>query len=47
MTPWTEVAAQISSSEGIPFIVEKVASIGGGCINRTYRVEVPRTIPGS
>jgi protein-ribulosamine 3-kinase len=39
MTPWTEVAAQISSSEGIPFIVEKVASIGGGCINRTYRVE--------
>jgi protein-ribulosamine 3-kinase len=38
MTSWTEIAAQISSSEGTPFVVEKVASIGGGCINRTYRV---------
>jgi protein-ribulosamine 3-kinase len=39
MTAWPEIAAQISSVEGIPFFAEKVASIGGGCINRTYRVE--------
>jgi fructosamine-3-kinase len=39
MTTWIDIAAQISSLEGIPFSAEKIASIGGGCINRTYRIE--------
>ena len=39
MTAWIDIAAQISSLQGITFFTEKVASIGGGCINRTYRIE--------
>ena len=39
MSAWTEISAQISSSEGISFAVETVAPIGGGCINRAHRVE--------
>ncbi len=39
MSAWTEISAQISSSEGISFAVEKIAPIGGGCINRAHRVE--------
>jgi protein-ribulosamine 3-kinase len=39
MTTWIDIAAQISSLEGIAFSAEKIASIGGGCINRTYRIE--------
>jgi protein-ribulosamine 3-kinase len=39
MSTWTEISLQISGSEGISFAVEKIAPIGGGCINRAYRVE--------
>src|SRR5687768_5803969 len=39
MLLWTEIGAQISGSTGIPFTVEKVSSIGGGCVNQTYRIE--------
>ncbi len=39
MSAWTEISAQISSSEGISFAVETIAPIGGGCINRAHRVE--------
>ena len=39
MSAWTEISAQISSSEGISFAVETVAPIGGGCINGAHRVE--------
>ncbi|ARO86296.1 fructosamine kinase family protein [Nitrosospira lacus] len=39
MLPWADVAAQISNSTGLPFVVEKTASIGGGCINETHRIE--------
>src|SRR6188768_2424616 len=39
MSAWTEISLQISGSEGISFAVEKIAPIGGGCINRAYRVE--------
>src|SRR5688500_8497438 len=39
MLPWTEIGAQISRSIGIPFSVEKVSSIGGGCVNHTHRIE--------
>ncbi|SEL21514.1 fructosamine kinase family protein [Nitrosovibrio tenuis] len=39
MSPWTEIAAQISTCTGIPFVVEKISSIGGGCINQAQRIE--------
>lgn len=39
MLPWTEIAAQISSSTGFPFGVEKASPVGGGCINQTHRIE--------
>lgn len=39
MRPWADIAAQISSSAGFSFDVEKTVSIGGGCINETYRIE--------
>lgn len=39
MLPWTEIGAQISSSTGLPFAVEKITSIGGGCVNQTHRIE--------
>jgi protein-ribulosamine 3-kinase len=38
MLPWTDIAAQISLSTGIPFAVESISSIGGGCINETHRI---------
>ena len=39
MLPWADITAQISISTGLPFAMEKTASIGGGCINETYRIE--------
>ena len=39
MPPWAEIAAQISTSTGLPFVVEEVSSIGGGCINQAQRIE--------
>ena len=39
MPPWIEIAAQISASTGIPFVVEEISSIGGGCINQAQRIE--------
>jgi protein-ribulosamine 3-kinase len=39
MLPWPVIAAQISHSTGKPFTVEKAFPVGGGCINRTYRLE--------
>lgn len=37
--PWAEIATQISSCTGKTFSVNKVSSIGGGCINKTFCVE--------
>jgi protein-ribulosamine 3-kinase len=39
MLPWTVIAAQISHAIGTPFTVEKAFPVGGGCINRAYRLE--------
>jgi len=39
MLSWTEISAQISASQGSPFIVEKASSVGGGCINQAYKIE--------
>lgn len=39
MLPWPDIAAQISASIGISFAVNKVAAVGGGCINQSYRIE--------
>ena len=39
MLPWVEIAGQISASTGIPFVVEEISSIGGGCINQAQRIE--------
>lgn len=39
MKPWPQIAAEISRSTGAPFTVEKIASVSGGCINQTYRIE--------
>ena len=39
MPAWPEISAQISRATGIPFAVETISSVGGGCINQTYRIE--------
>jgi protein-ribulosamine 3-kinase len=39
MTDWPEIAAEISSATAKPFTVEGYEAVGGGCINRTYRIE--------
>lgn len=39
MLSWTRISAQISASQGSPFIVEKATSVGGGCINQAYKIE--------
>ncbi len=39
MLSWSDIASQISASTGIPFAVQKVANIGGGCISQGYRIE--------
>lgn len=39
MLPWPEIAAQISSSTGLPFAVEKASAVSGGCINQAHRIE--------
>lgn len=39
MSPWLDIAAQISAASGNLFTVEKSCSIGGGCINETHRIE--------
>ncbi len=39
MSPWPDIAAQISISTGDSFSVEKTSSISGGCINETHRIE--------
>jgi fructosamine-3-kinase len=39
MTKWTEIAAQISGLEGTPFVADRALPVGGGCINRAYRIE--------
>ncbi|HJT50770.1 MAG TPA: fructosamine kinase family protein [Nitrosospira sp.] len=39
MLSWIEIAAQISCATGTPFTVKKTFPVGGGCINRAYRLE--------
>jgi fructosamine-3-kinase len=39
MPAWSEISAQISRSTGIPFAVETISTVGGGCINQTHRIE--------
>lgn len=39
MSPWSDIAARISAATGTQFSVERVSSIGGGCINEAYRIE--------
>jgi len=39
MPAWSEISAQISRTTGIPFAVETISSVGGGCINQTHRIE--------
>jgi fructosamine-3-kinase len=39
MSPWTDIATQISIATGIPFAVKKISAVGGGCINQTHRIE--------
>lgn len=39
MPPWAEIAAQISASTDLPFTVEAISSVGGGCINQAQRIE--------
>lgn len=35
---WTALAASLSEARGRPFAVAERSSLGGGCINRAYRV---------
>lgn len=37
--PWIDITAQISLATEMPFVAEKISSVGGGCINETYRIE--------
>jgi len=39
MSPWSDIAAQISASTGIPFVAKKISAVGGGCINESYCIE--------
>lgn len=39
MSPWIDIAAQISLATEMPFVAEKISSVGGGCVNETYRIE--------
>ena len=39
MLPWSDIAAQISASTGIPFAVKRISAVGGGCINESYRID--------
>ncbi len=39
MTLWSAVCESIASTTGAPFVMRKVTSVGGGCINSTYVVE--------
>lgn len=39
MSPWLDIAAQISTSSGNLFTVEKSSPVGGGCINETHLIE--------
>ena len=48
MSSWPDIAVQISASIGTPFVVERISSISGGCINQTYCIEgAVLTIDGS
>ena len=38
MTPWTEIQTAITRATGAPFAIESRDPVGGGCINRCYRV---------
>ncbi len=39
MSPWSDIAVQISASINTPFDVEKTSLISGGCINQAYCIE--------
>lgn len=39
MPSWSDIAVQISASIDTPFVVEKISSVSGGCINQTYCIE--------
>lgn len=39
MAPWDEVARGIADATGAPFVVEACEPVGGGCINKAYRIE--------
>jgi protein-ribulosamine 3-kinase len=39
MIDWPKIAEAISSATAEPFTVESCQAVGGGCINRAYRVE--------
>ncbi len=38
MEPWDTIADAISEAGDRPFVLEHKSSVGGGCINRTYRL---------
>ena len=39
MSPWQDIAVQISASVNTSFRIEKTSSINGGCINQTYCIK--------
>jgi fructosamine-3-kinase len=39
MIDWSEIAEAISSATAEPFAVAEQQAVGGGCINRAYRIE--------
>jgi protein-ribulosamine 3-kinase len=39
MIDWSEIAEAISSATAEPFAIAEYHAVGGGCINRAYRVE--------
>jgi fructosamine-3-kinase len=39
MPPWDDIARGIGDATGAPFAVEAAEPVGGGCINKAYRIE--------
>ncbi|MGG7054427.1 fructosamine kinase family protein [Nitrosomonas sp. ANs5] len=38
-SPWPAITAQISEQTGRVFVAQQIAPVGGGCINRAYRIQ--------
>src|SRR5690606_826612 len=40
-SPWPAITARISEQTGRAFVAQQITPVGGGCINRAYRIQGP------